>query len=110
MLILDYGSILFGLLYCFVGEEFFSRSSMPKNIVLFFCIWVGKSLQFLFIVQQEKATDSLSKPSSHLAARSNGPSSAPPLISDMDDGISFKGLQTDVLFYFSLPYIFSFKN
>ncbi|KAH9794003.1 Histone H2A deubiquitinase (DUF3755) [Citrus sinensis] len=49
----------------------------------------------------EKATDSSAKSSSHLAARPNGPSYAPPMIPmDTDDGISYRaigGITGDIL-------------
>ncbi|KAH9745607.1 Histone H2A deubiquitinase (DUF3755) [Citrus sinensis] len=51
--------------------------------------------------RKEKATDSSAKSSSHLAARPNGPSYAPPMIPmDTDDGISYRaigGITGDIL-------------
>ena len=42
-------------------------------------------------VSQEKATDSSTKSSSHLTTRPNGPSYAPVIPIDIDDGVSYKG-------------------
>lgn len=51
--------------------------------------------------RKEKASDSSAKSSSHLAARPNGPSYAPPMVPmDTDDGISYRaigGITGDIL-------------
>lgn len=60
-----------------------------------------KQINFSHIsVWQEKTTDSSAKSSSHLNVHPNGPSYAPPMMPiDTDDGISYKGLSKNLVFF-----------
>lgn len=66
---------------------------------------VSKQIVFFYIsVWQEKTTDSSAKSSSHLNVHPNGPPYAPPMMPiDTDDGISYKGLPKNLVFFFFSP-------